>query len=660
MNRLNWFEWLENFQKDLKVGLVIVFLLFAFRIALLMIFHNQIHAATDFDQITIAFIRGLQFDIKWAILAILPLIFLSLISSILPLKKRLMRVRLAYARICVLSTLLLGVVNIGFFQEYHEQFNHSIFGLFHDDFIAIIKTSWEIFPVVKVCIVLIFISFILSFCLKHWLQTSFIKESTLRTLKWNRTNRAIIACFLIFILFLGARGRLLGRPLQKMDIDITSDPFLNKIISNPYAAIFNTIQIYFKRQSIHGLSEYLKEGDIGAALKRLFPGKEDPGRRSIDDWLGQEVRQDKNILKPKHLFLIVMESQDSWPLLNKYEALGLASEIKKLAQRGIWVPAFVSSGDGTIASLSTLITGMPEVGVYTHYQASSGTPYPTAIAMQFKKLGYRANLWYGGYLSWERLGDFALDQGFDAVYGAGNMEGGLSNPWGVHDKKLFDFILVNLDPNIPSFNLIMTTSNHPTYQVDLNDANCPIKSIPPELAHEEDGSMNLKVLGHFWYGDDCVGYFVEKAERKFKPSLFSITGDHWSRRFLNTKPNLYERKSVPFIIYGPEVIKELRVPRSMAGSHMDIASTLFELIAPKGTHYVSLGRNLLDDTKAQIGFGAKAMISPTAIGEVEKISFEKLPWVSSDEDDNDRQQLEQQYRDIHAIGWWRIINGTQY
>lgn len=655
-----WMEWLDNFQKDLKVGMFLAFLLFACRLVLLGIFGNQMDAATGWGQIAIALIRGLQFDIKWTIILILPLIIFSLIFLVLPFKQLLNRLRVIYASICLSFTLLFGMINIAFFQEYHEQLNHRIFGLWHDDLAAIVTTIWEMFPVIQLSLAFLLIDVIGIFFLQWWLQGPLLKKETVHLIRWNHWKRVLVGCLSFLILFLGVRGRLSGRPLQESDAYLTSDSFLNRIIFNPYSAIYHTVKSYQKVQSALGLSVYLSDEDIEAALQRIFPHKLHSGSRSIDDWLYQEVSLDKESLIPKHIFLIVMESQDSWPLLHPYAGFGLNPQIMQLAQKGIWVPAFLSAGDGTIASLATLMTGMPEVGVYTHYQLSSQTPLPTAIAMQFKKLGYHPNLWYGGYLSWERLGEFALNQGFETVYGGAHMGGGLRNSWGVHDEQLFDYILATLNPNVSSFNLIVTTSNHPNYEVDLGKVKCPIQSIPLDLRKHCDGSLSLKILGHVWYADHCVGCFVEEAEKKFSPGLFVLTGDHWSRRFPNSKPHLYERKSVPLIIYGPEVIKKIKVPQKMAGSHLDIAPTLIELIAPKGTPYVSLGRNLFDENKPQIGFGAKAFITSDAIGEVfEKKVVEYLPWVSSHGEIN-QTHLEQQYRDIHGIGWWRIMKGTHY
>ncbi len=73
-----------------------------------------------------------------------------------------------------------------------------------------------------------------------------------------------------------------------------------------------------------------------------------------------------------------------------------------------------------------------------------------------------------------------------------------------------------------------------------------------------------------------------------------------------------------------------------------------------------MGRNLLDESKAQIGFGVNAFITPEIIGEVfEKKSIDQLPW-ESQTSEMDMQHLKQHYQDIHGIGWWRIMKGAHY
>ncbi|MCK7515398.1 MAG: hypothetical protein MZV70_73050 [Desulfobacterales bacterium] len=65
-----------------------------------------------------------------------------------------------------------------------------------------------------------------------------------------------------------------------------------------------------------------------------------------------------------------------------------------------------------MASLNTIVTGLPDADIQTNYRPSSRNPYPTTISRIFRELGYRTRLFYGGYPSWQRAGDFCRDQGF--------------------------------------------------------------------------------------------------------------------------------------------------------------------------------------------------------------------------------------------------------
>lgn len=246
-------------------------------------------------------------------------------------------------------------------------------------------------------------------------------------------------------------------------------------------------------------------------------------------------------------------------------------------------------------ALNTLITGIPHTGVFTNYQLTANKPFATSIAPQFSKLGFTTNLFYGGYLSWQKLGDFAKKQGFDYVYGGSHMGEWNGNEWGVEDKQLFDFIYKTIrSAETPTFNLIMTTSNHPRYTVDLDKEGCGIASIPQSLAAVYDGSVPLKVLGHIRYADKCVGEFVDKIEGDALSCLFAITGDHWSRHFINKMPSEYEKSSVPLIIYSPGMGQDFGRKGAFKGGHHDIAPTLLNLVASEGYCFHSFGGNIFE------------------------------------------------------------------
>src|ERR1035441_5617611 len=119
------------------------------------------------------------------------------------------------------------------------------------------------------------------------------------------------------------------------------------------------------------------------------------------------------------------------------------------------------------------------------------------------------------------------------------------NEWGVDDRVLFDYILKTTGDQ-PTFDIIMSTSYHPPFSVDLEAEGCPLKALPPELAQKYKASAeDLRILGHLWYSDRCVGEFARKAQSRLAHPLFATTGDHYSRRCLNPHPTIFQRRAVP-------------------------------------------------------------------------------------------------------------------
>ena len=232
--------------------------------------------------------------------------------------------------------------------------------------------------------------------------------------------------------------------------------------------------------------------------------------------------------------------------------------------------------------------------------------------------------------------------------------------WGVDDEELFRFVLEHSGTE-PTFNLIMSTSYHPPYNVDLEskgfDANT-LKSDPLGARHSTEA---LRVLGHLWYSDKCVGDFVAEGERKLERPVFAITGDHYSRKqYVSARPThtLYEQLSVPLVIYGRKALEKVSFPAPLAGSHLDIVPTLVDLAAPRGFEYHAFGHDLLDQSKPEVGFGVNAVIGPNFILKInDPDHVENLHGQSAV--DVDGKELALRYRQLHALGWWRAMKGNQ-
>ena len=409
------------------------------------------------------------------------------------------------------------------------------------------------------------------------------------------------------------------------------------------------------------MTVYLPRSDVANAARRLFPAS--GGGVSLDDSFLRTAAGSPGPA-PEHLFLVVMESQDVWPMLPEYRALGLGSNLVALAESGLWIRGFMPSGESTMKSLAAIITGLPDAGVFTNYQPTSRRPFATAIAPIFKRLGYKTRFFYGGNLSWERMAQFCEAQGFEEIYGASHITkwGGKSaSNWGVKDEYLFRYVAETVSASPRSFNMIMSTSYHPPFDIDVEKAGFPLREMPPTFRGLFDGKTPLRVFGHYWYADQCLGEFVRTVEGKLSRSLVAITGDHASRRFLNERPNLYERLGVPLVLHGPEVLQRLSPPAGMAGSHLDIVPTLVELAAPAGFQYHSMGGNMLDPRRSQVGFGGRGtVVGSNFVFEVERPSeLMALPGTSVAAESVNTSTLRDLYMAFHGLGWWRIMRGPE-
>ncbi|SCX77741.1 LTA synthase family protein [Desulfoluna spongiiphila] len=651
--RPSWRAFCVELQKDMKLLFMLILSLQLYRLFVLVMFRHAMAGSVGPSGYVLAFFSGLRFDGRVSALILIPTFLVSILCAFVDLKAVAAVVRAWMARIGLLMNAIVFSVNFMFVTEYKDTFNQWVFGAVYDDFGAVVKSAWTTYPVVTiVAVAALFYVAALKLALAS-IKTPIFPETWFSFLGKSLPLKVVTMVCMLGIVTFCARGSVVSRPVQLKDASVTRDSFVNRMVLNPWSALRYTLKHHKKVASAAGLESILSGGDIEGAVETLF-GAASGG--SLDNTMARTSRGAAAV-RPKHIFYFVMESMDSWSTLERYRSLDLMPEMARLGREGLQVRSFISAGSGTMVSLSAIMTGLPDVGVITNYQPAAQTPFPTSMAPQFKALGYKANLFYGGYLSWQRLEDFALNQGFDACYGGNHMGDWLEgNEWGVDDGDLFDFILKQLDKETPSFNLILSTSYHPPYDLDVYGKGFPLKDIPAELKEVYDGKIPLGTFGHLWYSDHELGRFVREAEKRFPKALFAVTGDHWSRKFLNEHPTLYESRSVPFVLYGKEVLDGVSMPSQVAGSHLDIMPTLLDLAAPEGSAYHSLGTSMLDPHRRQVGIGRGMMVTPGFMISGNRV--ERLPYAEEAEapDSSEVSRLVQSWR---ALGWWRIMKGGE-
>jgi phosphoglycerol transferase MdoB-like AlkP superfamily enzyme len=655
-----WNRFITQWQKDVKLWLFFMAFFLLFRCAFLVLFRHQINAASTYRDVVAALFNGLRFDsVITTYILLIPFLF-SIIAGFVNTSQLATKVRKILGTVGVVLSTVICVTNFSYFKEFGDQFDHFIFGLIYDDLGATVTTIWKEYHVIPNVIAMTMIVAAALKIMRLLIRHPFIAPQSLYRLAPTLVPK-IIAVMIIAALFaMGIRGSLGRRPVQPRDVAITKDEFLNKTVLNPFMALNYAVKGHLELTKVKGFKVFLPDGGVRNAAQTFFATQE-----AYDDLDRYMLRYAKgaNHNAPRHIFLIMGEGYSAWPLMKKYEALGLAEGVKQLLQNGLSVEKFVPASGGTMSSLAAIMTGLPDAGVKTNYQKSARTTYPTSIAKIFKQLGYRTRFFYGGYLSWHKVGDFCRSQGFDEIYGGGHIGSwASSNEWGVDDEYLFDFVLKSADDDRPSFNLILTTTNHPPYDIDVRAKGFKLREIPDELKAALAADIDFIELGHYWYADRSIENFALRVEKELKRPLVVITGDHaWRRgKEIIKRPDLYEKTAVPLVFYGRDVLDGITLPPEATGSHIDIDTTLIELAAPQGFQYHALGKNILDPDPRRLGIGGNVIIGPNFIFDLEgSRKVYALPGRELPRDRPDVKQMIGLYNDLHGIAWWRIMRGSK-
>lgn len=646
-------------QYDIRLWLYAMALLTLSRLGLIFLFRRLIAESSGYGTIAKALLNGMRFDSPIATWFMLPPLLVSIACLFRDWTARAGTVRRVVGIVFTFLTVLLFMITTRYFEEYNDQFNHFMFGLYYDDAGAILETIWTNYrPLSGLVFVMVSGGIATAAFLVLAKVRCGISERAVRFVSASLPRQILAGLILLALLAGAVRGSFGRRPAQKKDAGITRDEFLNKMVFNPYTALRYAVKDHSRLSGAKGLRVFLADENVRRALQLLFAT--DASHATVDEYLARSARGAATPA-PEHVFLIVMESYEAWPMFPRFQSLGIADELLALAGKGIDVRAFVPAAGGTMESFAAIVTGLPDVGVHTNYQPTARESYPTSAGTIFRQLGYTTRVFYGGYLSWQRLPDFCRAQGFDEIYGAADMGNWLKgNEWGVDDEVLFDFIVKTVSASPRSFNVILTTSFHPPYDIDVRGKGFPLAALPAELA-EVAKAPDLNMLGHFWYSDRCLGDFVRAVEAKLERPLFAITGDHAGRRSITHRPTTAERTLVPCVFYGPEVLAGVAVPEIIAGSHIDMVPTLIELCAPPGTPYFALGRDMLQPGIPPFGFGNRGMVDGAFVASASPTSqspFERIAGIlGADSPVHEPADLMPLSNALHGIAWWRIMKG---
>jgi phosphoglycerol transferase MdoB-like AlkP superfamily enzyme len=649
-----WEELFKNIQQDIKLYIFVLGVFCLFRIGFIIVLKSYISEAATLQDIFMALYYGIRISLKSAGLVLIASFVFCTAFSVLICSEKVKNIRYALGCLSISLLSLLFYARIPYYEQFHMGFNQLLFNTFNDDINALFYTLVQQYNLLIRLLLTGITGVVLSWLLRVWLQTKTFHLP--RFSKWY-SNIGFRVSLLIVLYFLAIFIRFGGSMTYAYNIDwensgITKDEFLNEAILDDVQALYRAYTLHERVMASTGLD--MDPGRIVEYGTYLAGHQVDS--RKIDDFFKKQA-QGTNIKKPQHVFLIIGESYANWPLLPQYKDLNIANGMRNIIAQedAAYVPAFLPNGMSTISGIMGIVTGLADANLYlTYLPESYKEPYSTSLAPQMKNLGYKPRFWYAGPTSWERVKDFTLAQGFEEFYGMGDIRSQAGNVWGCDDKYLFQAVADGADNPSPTFDVIMNISNHAPYTVDLEkegfDRDSVISGLPDNVKEDEE---LIKKLGHFWYADKVMTEFIGEMRQKYPDSLFIIVGDHADRLNIQLNPGLYERYAIPFIVYGKGIHKDI-FPKQVAGSHINVAPTLLELLSPQGFEYHSLGESLTRGNT--VGFNYGFWITHDSIGKIGSEGGESMAGtkIAIPLDENFIQ------KDIdarRAMSWWRAKNG---
>lgn len=630
----------ENLQQDLKAFIYWCLVFTVFRIAFIAIYSGQLNG--DYSEIPMALLLGLRLSLKTAgMIALIGFVFATLPKIIL--KNWLAdKLRFGWHAVALVFFAVCFMTRIPYYKIFNSAFNMMLINGVHDDVYAIFVTAVKEYQLLLRFPLAIILGLSLAYGLRIWLR-----ELPVKSFYGGQHKKLVVAFTLPVLAVLCVFVRYGGAFNNVHSINWESAARLKSNLLNE--AVLDDGQALYRVRAMKRKIDEVKNINFTVVqlYEKIAASGGNKAAESIDKAFMHTVKQPKLSKQPRNIVLIVGESFGNWPFLPKYKDLGLVDNMLALQNSAdaAHVATMLPHGSGTIFAVNGLVSGIPDMGLYENYQANSfNSKYATGIGYIMKQLGYKTVFWYGGFSGWQNIGKFIKVQSFDEFHCADEFSDESGNAWGCSDAVLFKQIEAYMSKEKEQekvFHVVLTTSNHPPYSLDVDGMGFPRAKVKSKLSADiANDEKTLTKLGHIWYADKTMGEFVKHVQSIYSDTLFVITGDHSERFSFAREQDTRTLSSIPCIFYGAGVQQDWFNDKSV-GDHMQLAGTLAEIVGPAGFTYAALQANMFENQNVVFNHRLYAVD-----GKIYMQTF-----------DTDK-KITDYINSMREVGAWRVLKGN--
>ena len=585
-----WQRLFQGIADEIKIFIFFSLLLTVFRIVFLIKFQSQL-ATVSMHDVLMSLWLGFRLSLKTVgALCLLSFVGGTLVHTFVP-KWPSLKIKKIISSIAVVLLTLIFFGRIPFYTIFNSSYNAMLINGKNDDAYAIVNTAVNEYHAIPYLIGALIVSGILCRLLNRMLRPVTIQWSPKTKLSQWLTGAGIFLVFgLVFLTFRFGGAFSYTKSINWESAARLNSNLLNETILDDVQALYRVKSIAKRTAELEVIN--LTPAELNEKIKAIG-GK--PDGSTFDAAFTKTVTQQRLQEQPRSINVILGESYGLWPFLPEYNEPGayLVEQGRKYAAspQAMSTHLALAQGTGTMPAINGLLTGMPDTGLYPNYENQSFVQsYGLGIGPVMKKLGYKTVFWYGGFSTWQNVKNFVLSQGFDEFHDASEIPSDEGNAWGVADKYLFKAISDYMDQHRGEkiINVIMTTSNHPPYNVNVAKEGFDVNKVKghlPDSIAETDKQLNE--MGHIWYADHVMGEFINREEQQDPTALFVITGDHSERFNFAHDVGTNVASTIPIIFYGRGIHKDWLAPNAF-GMSIQIIPTLAELAGRKGQTYEAM------------------------------------------------------------------------
>jgi phosphoglycerol transferase MdoB-like AlkP superfamily enzyme len=574
----------------LRLGLLVLAILLVLMTVLRFVFWVSFHGSDSpvpFATLLKAYFIGFRFDLRLALVLMLPWLALSFVPALNP-------ERSAWARRFWAGHLAFQTCFIVFFYSFdlgHYEYLETRIDVSSLRFllnpIISFQMMWETYPIGWSFLGLIAFGVALNFFLRRAVTRTFDRKITLE-----RRRRILVIGVTVVVYVVGLWGKASWYPLRWSDAFFTTHRFTSDLTLNPL--------LYFMDTACTAEDEQFDEEKTRQhyAAVAAYLGVDDPDRERLT--FDRRIRPKPFGEGRPNVVVVLMESFAAHTTGIFGNPLRPSPHFDAAARQGLLWRRFYTPRFGTARAVFATFTGIPDT--ITRRTASRNPQIVNQYTIPGALEGYETFYFLGGSANWANIRGL-LAHNIDGlqIHEEGSYpEAPRIDVWGISDLHLFEEankVLRHVEG--PFFAFVHLSGNHRPYTIPDDNRGFELDSVPEETL-QANGFHSLAEYNSFRFLDHSIGFFLKaaRAEAYFENTLFFFLGDNGTPGKVAALPPAEEvfglgMYHTPFLIYGPGLIREPRVI-DLPATQMDVMPTVAGAIGAEVLN-TTLGRNLLDE-----------------------------------------------------------------